>query len=338
MQVSNIDTGAIEIKDGEFFDAKLWFDAPGTVAAGTILARPTSVDVVDEDVDVTADGENTGDGTVTAIVVSTDETVVGEYTLTCSAAAANGGTFQLRNPSGTLLATLVMTPAAGGSTVFVTSGLQITITDGDANFAVDDLFTLEVTATGDSRDDVVVPFDPAGSDGYNAPKYVLTYPVPSRTELSVDVDADGGNTGDGTAAASIVGDVSELGQYRLVCTTATANGGTFTLSSPTGVVLGTVVLTVGAGTTSVFQIAGFRLAITDGDTNFALDDEFVLTVLERLAVVPVRVLAQGRINRDRLIIAKDGDGDNITAAHCDALRSYGIVPSPVSQLAQLDNQ
>lgn len=339
MQVSNIDTGAIEVKNGVFLDAKLWFDAPGTVEAGTILARPTSVDVVDEDVDVTADGGNTGDGTVAAIVLSTNVAVGGEYSLVCTAAAANGGTFALRNPSGTLIDTLVMTPGAGAASVFVTNGLQITITDGDENFAVDDTFTLEVTATGDSRSDVLVPFDPDGSNGYEVAKYVLTYPVASRTELSVDVDADGGNTGDGTAAASVVGDVSPLGQYRLVCTATATNGGTFSLFDPTGVELADdLVLTPGAGNTSVFQVAGLRLAITDGDANFAADDEFTLTVLERLAVVSIRALAEGQVNRDRLIIAKDGDGANITSAQCDALRNYGIVPRPVSQLAQLDNQ
>lgn len=339
MQVSNIDTGAIEVRRGVFLDAKLWFDAPGSVPAGTILARPTAVEVVDEDVDVTPDGGNTGDGTVTAIVVSTVEAVVGEYTLSCTAEAANGGTFELRDPDGTLVDTLVMDAGAGASTVFVAAGLQITITDGDEDFDEGDTFTLEVTTSGTSRSDVLVPFDPDGSNGYEAPKYVLTYPVASKTELTVDVDADGGNTGDGTVAASVVGELSELGQYRLVCTATASNGGTFSLFDPTGDELADdIVLTAGAGNTSVFFRAGFRLAITDGDADFASDDEFVITVLERLAPVSIRALAQGQVNEDRLIIVKDGDGANITPAHSDALRNYGIVPTPVSQLAQLDNQ
>ncbi len=339
MQVSNSDTGAIEIKGGVFIDAKLWFDAPGTVAAGTILARATEVQEVDEAVDVTPGGGNTGDGTAAAIVVSTNQAVVGEYTLECTATAANGGTFELRNPSGTLIGTLVMEAGAGASTVFIAGGLQITITDGDADFAAEDTFTLEVTATGDARDDLVVPFDPAGSDGYQVPKYVLTYPVASSIELSVAVAADGGNTGDGTVAASVVGDVSPLGEYRLVCTATASHGGTFALFDPTGEELADdLVLTAGSGNTSVFHLAGLRLAITDGAADFAADDEFTITVLERLAVAAIRALAEGQINRDRLIIHKDGDGDNITTAKQDALRSYGIVPTPVSQLAQLDNQ
>src|SRR5690606_33552966 len=98
MNVTNIDVGQVEIKGGRFADARLWFDAPGTVKAGTILARATEVAEVDTDVTVTADGGNTGDGLVSAIVVSVPDVVVGEYTLTCIEEATNGGTFELRNP------------------------------------------------------------------------------------------------------------------------------------------------------------------------------------------------------------------------------------------------
>lgn len=338
MQVSNIDTGAIEVKDGRFLDARLWFDAPGTVAAGTILARATEVPEVDEEVDVTPGVGNAGDGTVTAIVVSTNQAVVGEYTLLCTAVEAHGGTFELRNPSGTLIGTLELDAGAGAATTFVVGGLQITITDGDADFEADDEFTLEVTTTGDARDDLLVPLDPDGSDGYDEPKYVLTYAVASATALSVAVVA-GTNVGNGTAAASVVDEVSPLGQYRLVCTLAAAHGGTFSLFDPTGEELADdLVLTPGVGNTTVFETAGLRLTITDGTTDFDEDDEFTVTVLERLGIASIRALAEGQVNRDRLIIHKDGDGDNITVPQREELRNYGIVPTPVSQLAQLDNQ
>lgn len=54
--------------------------------------------------------------------------------------------------------------------------------------------------------------------------------------------------------------------------------------------------------------------------------------------VPVRVLGAGVVNAQRLIIAADGDGSNITPAILDKLRSYGIIALPVDQLAAFDNQ
>lgn len=339
MNVANIDTGAVEVRNGRFLDAKLWFDAPGTVAAGTILARATEVPAVDTALDVTPAGGNTGDGTVTGIVVSTNEAVVGEYTLTCTGEEAHGGTFELRNPSGTLIGTLAMDAGSGDSTVFTVGGLQITITDGSEDFDEGDEFALEVTTTGDSRTDLLVPFAPSGSDGYNVPKYVLTYDVSSSTELGVSVAADGGNTGDGTVTASLLGEVEKLGAYVLACSAEAANGGTFTLTDPDGEELADdLVLDAGAGASTVFHIAGLRIVITDGDEDFDTGDVFTITVREDLAIKAIRALASGEVNEGRLVIHADGDGDNITNAHLDTLRSYDIVATPVGQLSQLDNQ
>lgn len=54
--------------------------------------------------------------------------------------------------------------------------------------------------------------------------------------------------------------------------------------------------------------------------------------------IPVRALTHGKVNLSRLVIAADGDGDNITNAQRDALRSFGITPVAVEQLSALDNQ
>lgn len=339
MNVTNIDVGQVEIRGGHFADARLWFDAPGEVKAGTILARATEVAEVDTDVTVTADGGNTGDGTVSAIVVSTAEAVVGEYTLTCTDEATNGGTFELRNPDGTLIGTLVMDAGAGASTVFTVGGLQITITDGSEDFDEGDTFTLEVETTGDTRDDLLVPFAPGGANGYNVPKYVLPYDVPSSTEQNVSVEAASGNTGDGTVTATLTETLESLGAYRLVCTGQETNGGTFSLYAPDGEELADdLELDAGAGSSTVFHVAGFRIVITDGDVDFASDDEFVLLVQERLAIKSVRVLQSGEVARERLVIHEDGDGSNVTPVIRDALRGVGIVATPRKQLSQLDNQ
>lgn len=49
--------------------------------------------------------------------------------------------------------------------------------------------------------------------------------------------------------------------------------------------------------------------------------------------VAARVLVGGEVNRNRLIIAADGNGNNITAALIDQLRNVGITPIDVQDLA-----
>lgn len=48
--------------------------------------------------------------------------------------------------------------------------------------------------------------------------------------------------------------------------------------------------------------------------------------------VPIRALSAGKVKKERLIEDGDGDGDNLTALHFDALRSVSIVPVSVEQL------
>jgi hypothetical protein len=50
------------------------------------------------------------------------------------------------------------------------------------------------------------------------------------------------------------------------------------------------------------------------------------------------VLVTGVVDRSRLVVDADGDSSNLTDAHVDTLRSYGIVANTVEQLAGLDNQ
>ncbi len=51
----------------------------------------------------------------------------------------------------------------------------------------------------------------------------------------------------------------------------------------------------------------------------------------------VRVITAGKVDQDLLIIHTDGDGSNIDAAVIDQLRSFGIKPEKVEQLAHDDN-
>jgi phage tail sheath gpL-like len=89
----------------------------------------------------------TGNGTLTAMSV-TGVAVPGAYTLTVNTVAANGGTWTLTDPNGTVVSTsLLMTAGVGTATVFNVGGLQFTITDGTTDFALADSFTMTVPAT-----------------------------------------------------------------------------------------------------------------------------------------------------------------------------------------------
>lgn len=183
--------------------------------------------------------------------------------------------------------------------------------------------------------------------------------------------ADAGNTGDGTvtAASVVAGAVVPLvGAYVLRCTEAVVNGGVFRLEDPNGAIIAADLrLTVGAGGATVFEVGGMTFTVTDGATDFAAGDFFTLTTSADgklvpfapagsrgdqlpLAVLtyevtktgagtePIRALVAGCVNKDRLLIDVDGNGDNITDAHLDQLRAHGIVAQDVKQLSVLDNQ
>lgn len=51
--------------------------------------------------------------------------------------------------------------------------------------------------------------------------------------------------------------------------------------------------------------------------------------------VAIRALVRGVVNRNRLIIALDGNGTNITPAILDQLRDVGITPIDVQQVGQI---
>ena len=108
----------------------------------------------------TADGSNTGDGTVTA-VTGGKKTQVGAYLITCIEAVTNGGIFQVTDPNGDLLAEVTIPAGAGATVDFATSELNGTITDGSTDFAEGDYFTVTVAA-GSGK---MVELDTTATDG-----------------------------------------------------------------------------------------------------------------------------------------------------------------------------
>lgn len=51
--------------------------------------------------------------------------------------------------------------------------------------------------------------------------------------------------------------------------------------------------------------------------------------------IACRALVRGMVNKNRLIIAADGNGNNITTALLDQLRDYAIVPIDVQSVGQV---
>ncbi len=180
--------------------------------------------------------------------------------------------------------------------------------------------------------------------------------------------ADGGNTGDGTVTLATVAAgqvVPIVGVYDLTVTTAVANGGILKLEDPNGALVASdLIMTVGAGAATVFEVAGLEFTVTDGSADFIVGDTFTLTVaadgnlvafsrtgaggaqipnfvltqeevLTGAGTTPLRPLITGRVRKGDLIVHGVGA---ITDAEADALRDFGIVPLATQQLAELDNQ
>lgn len=202
---------------------------------------------------------------------------------------------------------------------------------------------------------------------------VLAGTILARKQVAdaITVTADAGNTGDGTctAATVVTGPIVPLvGDYNLECITATANGGTFKLEDPNGMLIdNNLVMTAGAGAATVFEVGGMTFTLTDGAADFIVGDKFALTVAANNKMVvfatdgaggaqfPVQVITyavtatgagdvairgmvSGKVRKEKLIIDADGDGSNITNAILDQLRDYSIIPLDVFELGRLDNQ
>jgi len=82
----------------------------------------------------------TGNGVASAVFAG-PEAVVGNYVLTCTAAAANAGTFSVTNPAGLLLPPLTVAVA------YRSRELNCLIADGATDFIVGDAFTFVVSTT-----------------------------------------------------------------------------------------------------------------------------------------------------------------------------------------------
>lgn len=203
--ITNVDVGAVILRDGKFQDEGLLFAAADTFAEGTILARKA----VSDTITVTADGGNTGTFTLAAAPNAGRTLIAGTYVLTAGDLTAGVGPWTLTDPLGN--SQIVST--AGGSSDddlnFTALGVTVTVTDPGSGTAFDDADTADLVVAAQSGTPLV-PFDPAGTGGEQEPLSVLTYEVArtsggteriralvqgevDKTKLLIDVDGDGDN-------------------------------------------------------------------------------------------------------------------------------------------------
>lgn len=121
----------------------------GNLPAGTLLAKLTAANAGT----ASAVAGNTGNGTISGITVGNDA-ITGTYRVEITAAAADGGSFEVSDPNGTVIGT----GAVG--TAFSASGLAFTLGDGSTDFIVGDAFIVAVNAgLGE-----YVPYDDDGAN------------------------------------------------------------------------------------------------------------------------------------------------------------------------------
>ena len=119
----------------------------------------------------TASTGNVGNGTLTNVSVGTGGKA-GTYVLDCIEPEANGGTFAVEEPGGSIIGT------AKVGTAFV-GPVNFTLTDGTADFAAGDRFTIVVSGGSGKYKE----YNPANTDG-------------SQTALAVLIDAVDATSGD----------------------------------------------------------------------------------------------------------------------------------------------
>lgn len=135
----------------------------GILKAGTLIALITAANALTP----AAVAGNTGNGTVGSASV-TSQAISGVYVLTITAAAANGGKFEVVDPLGAVI---------GKGTVgqaFTAGGLTFTLSDGSTDFAKGDAFNLTVKA---NLGEYTAYDDDGTDDGRRAASGILYAPI-----------------------------------------------------------------------------------------------------------------------------------------------------------------
>ncbi|MEQ9518493.1 MAG: head decoration protein [Parvibaculum sp.] len=110
--------------------------------------------------------------------------------------------------------------------------------------------------------------------GSGATRTIAVGTIIAKVLFAAPVIAAGGNTGDGAVANLTLGAAAEIGVYRLVCTDAAVNGGTFAVAAPSGVRLADASVGV------AYANSHLAFTVQDGNTDFIVGDTITITVAE----------------------------------------------------------
>ncbi len=265
-------------------DQTIWQDAGrSAVLASATLMAVKGFTIATEG---TPDGGNTGDGTVTVVAKLADgkNLIIGDYNLEVTGAGVDGRVPGATTP-GTNTGNGTVTALAIVAGEFPKVGDWV-LTCNDANIGGTATSTsVTITGTGDGAPGSVTPaadiveglytltcveavankgrFEVADPNGNRLEDMNVTVAY-SNTHFAISV-ADGSND-------YIVGDT-------LTFTITIAHGGQFTLTDPDGVDVKTdIVLPGGAGGTVAVESGGISFTVTDGATDFAVDDDFTMAI------------------------------------------------------------
>lgn len=184
----------------------------------------------------------TGNGTA-SLVFAGPEVEVGNYVLTCTAAATHGGVFSLTTPSGKTLPSFTMTPGSGGTTAYTSRHINFSITDGGTDFIVGDAFTFVVSTT-----------------------------VPTVI----------GGTGTGVLSALSLGPDAKPGRYQIVNNVVNAGGGDMSVIGPDGNSVGGRFIWAASGSTASFTSRQINFTISDA-TDYIAGNYFDIAVFNQLS-------------------------------------------------------
>jgi hypothetical protein len=170
----------------------------GTLVRGTLLGAVLRA------LGATTPGANTGNGTVTGAALKA-ATKVGNYTLTCVAVAANGGTFSVVDPDGVRIAD------AKVGVAYNTRQIGFTINDGATDFVLNDSFTIAVAA-GSGKFVMVDDASVDGSSDKAAGDFVI---LADDADTTADVAAPAYQAGTFNKAAVFVAAGTNVSDYVL---------------------------------------------------------------------------------------------------------------------------
>lgn len=128
-------------------------------------------------------------------------------------------------------------------------------------------------------------------------------------------------TGNGTVNTVFAGPEVEVGNYVLTCTSAVADGGVFSLTTPGGKALPALTMTPGAGGSTTYTSRHINFTIVDGSTNFIVGDVFTFVVS---TTAPTVIGGTGTGTISALSLGPDAKPGNYRVINIQAVTNGGV--------------